>query len=323
MGRPRLRTRTIRTRNKLEILGIALLVFLLVTSVAPVLAAPTSEEPSETTSGAVDPSSVPAPTAAEIEAAERKHAEREEWLAGPEAEKERAETQDSYADVSAGEAEALLVGSFPEALASLNADPGRVLSRLEVEEVLGTHAAIVGNGEGGERQLVETSIPVDSELGGEGKQPVDLDLESTTEGFVPANPLTELQLPATAEGNVVLEGGVEIELPSSDDHQAAPLGEANLFIPEAETSTDTLLSPIAGGVEVSEQLRSAEAPEEVQDRSHRHAGRSDLGNDLSVRRHLGFTVSELVEPGRRRPADAELQPGGDAGRHRPTEDHGL
>jgi hypothetical protein len=105
-------------------------------------------------------------------------------------------------------------------------------------------------------------MPVESELGGEGEQPVDLDLEPAAEGFVPINPLTELQLPATAEGQVVLEEGVKVELPANDDHEAVPLGEANLFIPEAETSTDTLLSPIAGGVEVSEQLRSAEAPEE-------------------------------------------------------------
>jgi hypothetical protein len=253
-GKPRGRQR--------GILGIALTIFLLVVGAAPVLAATNAAESSEVAGGVADPASVPAPTAAEIAAAEERQQEQEEWLAGPQAEKERAESQDAFAELSAGESEELLVEAFPEALASLNADPGRVLSRLEVEKTVGTHAAIVGNGEGGERQLVETSMPVESDLGGEGEQPVDLALEPSGNGFAPANPLTELQLPATAEGQVVLEEGVKIELPASDDHEAVPLGEANLFIPETEASTDTLLSPIAGGVEVSEQLRSAEAPEE-------------------------------------------------------------
>ena len=159
------------------------------------------------------------------------------------------------------EAQSILVESFPEALSSLNEDPGRVITGLEVEKPLGPNAAIIGNGHGGERELLDTSVPVESEVGGEGRQPVDLALERSGNRFVPANPIAELELPAAAEGAIQLHEGVKVRLPTSNDHEAVPLGEENLFFLETERSTDTLLSPVAGGVEISEQLRSRESPD--------------------------------------------------------------
>ena len=49
---------------------------------------------------------------------------------------------------------------------------------------------------------------------------------------------------------------------ASGDHDAELLGDKNLFIPETDIDTDTLVAPIAGGVEVFEQLRSPESPQE-------------------------------------------------------------
>ncbi|HEY2477744.1 MAG TPA: LamG-like jellyroll fold domain-containing protein [Solirubrobacterales bacterium] len=196
-------------------------------------------------------------------AVEAKRREEEAWLASPEAAQEREDSQDAFAEVSGSEAKDLLVEAFPEAMAGLNEDPGRVMTGLKVEKVLGPHAAVVGDGHGGERRLVETSLPIESELGGEGRKPVDLALEPSGGGYVPSNPVAELELPSTAAGSIQLGEGVAVRIPADNGHEAVPLGEENLFIPETEPSTDTLLSPIGRGVEISEQLRSAESPHEL------------------------------------------------------------
>jgi Concanavalin A-like lectin/glucanases superfamily/Putative amidase domain len=240
-------------------LGIASVVFFLAVCAVPVVAAPTNEEVVAVSTPAA--SEIPIPSPSEVATVEARQREEAEWLATPEAAAERAASQHAFAEVSASEASEVLVESFPEALASLNEDPGRVLTEAEVEKPLGAHAAVIDDGNG-EKSLLETSVPVESELGGEGQQVVDLALERDGSGFSPINPIAELELPATAEGSISLHEGITVELPSDDDHEAVPLGEENLFIPETERSTDTLLSPIAGGVEISEQLRSSESPDE-------------------------------------------------------------
>jgi YD repeat-containing protein len=200
---------------------------------------------------------LPAPDFSEIELEEAEHAE---WLLGPEAESQREASRTAYTNLSAGEAGSLLLEAFTEQLKELNADPARVLSELEIEEPLDTYGALVAAGEG-ESAILESSVPVESDLGGEGKAPVDLTLEEQGTDFVPENPLTEVQLPGSAQEPVQLQNGLEVELPASD-HEAETLGEMNLFYPATATDTDTLLAPVAGGVEVFEQLRSPESPEE-------------------------------------------------------------
>ena len=227
--------------------------FLLAATMATVLVAPsasaTEEPPAE---------EFPAPDFTEIEQAEAEHAE---WLLSPEAESQREASRTAHTNLSAAEAGDLLLEAFSEQLKELNADPARVLSGVEIEKPLDTYGALVAAGEG-ESAILESSVPVESELGGEGKAPVDLALEEQGADFVPENPLTEVQLPGSAQEPVQLQDGLEVELPASDDHEAATLGEMNLFYPATATDTDTLLAPVAGGVEVFEQLRSSESPEE-------------------------------------------------------------
>ncbi len=246
-------------RSRRTALGIALVVLLLAICAVPVLAAPAQEAPATGASGGAD--EIPAPSPAEVAAVEAKRREEEEWLASPQAVHERLVSEDAYSEMTAGEARSLINEAFPETMAALNENPGRVLTHLDIENRLGTYAAIVGNGHGEERSLVESSVPVESSLGGEGEKPVDLNLERSGAGFVPANPITQLELPGTAQDSIELGEELKVGLPATGDHEAIPLGEENLFIPETETSTDTLLSPIADGVEISEQLRSEESPE--------------------------------------------------------------
>jgi YD repeat-containing protein len=217
-----------------------------------------ADEPAEEAPPAAE---VPAPTPAEVAGAQQEERELGEWLASPEATRQREASRSAYSELTAAESQNLLVESFPDQLQELNADPGRVISDLEVEKPLGEYGALVAN-EQGERSVLETSVPVESELGGNGKEPVDLALESSGKAVAPANPLSETVLPGSAEDAIRLEGGVSVQLPTSDDHPGQSLGAENLFYPETEATTDTLVSPLAYGTEVSEQLRSPESPEQ-------------------------------------------------------------
>lgn len=240
------------------------------TSAAPVFADPepapssTSDEPPSTSD-----ESLPLPSDEEftkaLEEAEREEekleAERENELATPAAEAEREASRDAYADLSAAGAQNLLLEAFPEDLQELNADPARVLSDLEVEKTLGVYGARVA-GEEGESELVESPIPIESAPPGGEKEPVDLSLERSGAGFVPENPLEETRLPDSAAGPIRLGGGVALADLPGGDASATRLGDKNLFFAETDTTTDTLLAPIASGVEVFEQLRSTESPEQ-------------------------------------------------------------
>jgi sugar lactone lactonase YvrE len=235
----------------------AFALLLLVSSAIPVVAASASEGEE----GSPPATEAPAPSAAELAQIEDQEREYAEWLSSPEAIGQREASRGAYANLSASKAGELLLEAFPGPLNALNADPARVLSGLEIEKPLGTFAALVSDQQG-ERSIVESSVPIESDLGAEDEQPVDLALEQSGEDFVPKNPLTEVKLPNSAEEPIQLQSGVEVELPSSGDHSAQILGGKSLFYPETEVATDTLIAPIAGGIEVFEQLRSPESPEQ-------------------------------------------------------------
>jgi sugar lactone lactonase YvrE len=241
-------------------------VLLIVGSASPVLADPSSDS----SSGAQPASSSNRiPSSAEFTAAlqraeaetSAKEAALKAQLATPQAAHEREASRIAYASLSSTQAQGLLLESFPTQLREINADPARMFSDLDVEKLLGTHGALVRTDEGGSA-IVESSLPVESAVGGEGKRPVDLSLRRAGQSFAPRNPLTELTLPASAEGAIQTQSGVEIKLAASDDHGGVLLGNQNLFYPETEEQTDTLVSPLANGVEVFEQLRSPQSPEQ-------------------------------------------------------------
>jgi Ca2+-binding RTX toxin-like protein len=237
---------------------------LLAVSAAPVLAGPGLQ-------GADGgPAAEPLPSPAEFsralarserEAEERAEA-REAELATPEAEREREASREAYASLTDAEAQSLLVEAFDEELAELDSDAARVVGGLRIEKVLGPNVARVGNAEGG-TELVESSIPIETAGPGEDPAQVDLMLERDGGSFVPHNPLVEVRLPASASGAIQLPSGVEVAgLAGEGNPDAHRLGEEDLFFPGTDTATDTLVSPVTGGVEIFEQLRSPESPEQ-------------------------------------------------------------
>jgi YD repeat-containing protein len=196
---------------------------------------------------------------AELAVAEEEFAQE---LATPAAEQEREASQTAYSQLTSSEASELLIEQFGPTIGQLNEDPGRLLTDMEVEKMLGPNAALVSSPTEG-REIIEGSFPLLSEIGSEEEQPLDLTLEREGDSFVPANPAAPTALPATAEGEVEVGEGVRVQLPTTSDHEAVQVGEMGLFYPETQQTTDTMLAPVAGGVEVFAQLRSPESPEEL------------------------------------------------------------
>ncbi len=227
---------------------------------------PTSPVPTDPMLEPIEDGPLHAPSAEEvqqgIEADERAQATKERWLESEEAVRQREESLHAFTDISATEAEGLLPLFFSEQLAALNGDPARLLTNLEVVKPLGTNAALISEGKG-EFSLLESSIPIESEVGQDSKQPLDLDLERFGDSFIPKNPLADISLPDSALGSVRLASGVQIGLPAGTDSDAQPVEDVGLLYPESEKDTDTVVAPVAAGVEVFQQLRSPQSPETI------------------------------------------------------------
>jgi streptogramin lyase len=193
---------------------------------------------------------------------EKEEAEREVELAGPAAVQERQESEHAYAEASPVEAIQLLQAQFPEQLSLINSDPARFLSDATLTQPLGdgTAGQVVSEGSA---ELLDASIPVlaleaDGDLG-----KVNLTLTEGADGFQPTNPLTDVFIPLSAAEDIeVGVDGIGITAIGADgESEAMPFGEKNIFYADTQTDTDVMVSPVAGGVEISNQLRSVNSPE--------------------------------------------------------------
>jgi YD repeat-containing protein len=254
---------------------------------------PATEEPAPGPIPSSPDEGGPATLEGELESLESEASAHEKWLATPEAIEERDESRTAFDDLTAGEAEALLSETFEKPLEQLDGDPARVLTDLEIEEVVGEHAVLVPDPEGGS-ELVESPIPVRSEVPGEEAKPVDLALQPTEDGFTPDTPATtEIRLPDSLGGEVQLGDGLGFkDLPGDPGVSSARFGDKDLFFSESATDTDTLIAPLSFGVEVFEQLRSPASPEQFRFGLSLPEG-STLGPD-------GSGGAEVVDAGGRR-----------------------
>ncbi|HEV2790501.1 MAG TPA: hypothetical protein VGV69_04300, partial [Solirubrobacterales bacterium] len=197
-----------------------------------------------------------------LESFEEREAEEREALEAPAAVQEREASRHAYEGLSTVEAKQLLTTHFADVLGSLNRDPSRWLSDATLERPLGKTAADVTSE--GDTQLLESSLPVQAENEEGELEKVDLSLEETAAGWEPANPLVEVEIGAEVEEGVeVGDEGVTITQVGAEESAARPLGDKNVFFGEVEEGTDTdlLVSPVSGGVELFDLLRSVDSPE--------------------------------------------------------------
>ncbi len=243
---------------------------LLISSAVPVLAAEPSPELPAEAPASVEAESVQLPDAEDmregIETAEREDAERQRWLESPEAARQREESRYAFARLSVAEAGELLLATFSAELEKLNNEPARFLSDAQLVRPLGEDEVAATVKDEGNELLLDASMPVRTENESGELRKVDLGLEPITGGFEPINPLVDVRIPALANRPVEIgEEGLAVSgLATTDESTAQLLGDKNAFYPEAlgpDSDVDRLISPIAGGVEIFDLLRSAESPE--------------------------------------------------------------
>jgi len=204
----------------------------------------------------------PGQIAEQFESIEREEIAKDEWLKSPEAVRQREESRTLFDDLSLVEAEGTLASVFPEMLKQLDGDPARALSDFQIEEVVSENGALVSDGEGGS-ELVESPIPIRSQIPGEQDKPVDLDLKESDSGFELKTPSTDIRLPGTLGGQIEVGEELAISgLPGDNGVSATRFGDKDLFYANADTDTDTFVAPLARGVEVFQQLRSPKSPEQ-------------------------------------------------------------
>ncbi|HET7445372.1 MAG TPA: 6-bladed beta-propeller [Solirubrobacterales bacterium] len=250
------------SRATLWRLVIATAISAMLIGVVPVLAESPEAPPSAEFEDPVAPPDA-GDVAAGLAVAEQAEHDEEVWLASPEAETEREGSQTAYTDISASDALALLTSQFAEQLEILNADPARFLSDAKLDHTLSeTAAAVTAEGDS---QLLEASIPVRVEDEEGDLSKVDVNLEPTVDGFETANAVADVAIPQTADQGVeVGEDGLAItQAGANSSSNGRRLGDKNIFFPEVHTDTDLLVSPTATGVELFDQLRSADSPEEL------------------------------------------------------------
>ncbi|MGV1047861.1 MAG: DUF6531 domain-containing protein [Solirubrobacterales bacterium] len=199
-----------------------------------------------------------------IRSVEETQQQEQEALEAPAAVQEREESRYAYSNLSLAEAEALFTSKFSEVLASLNNDPARWLTDAKLDRPLGEDETAAQVTSDGTTSLLEGSVPVRTEDEEGELSKVDLGLEKTNDGWVPANPLVEVNIaPSVEEGVEVGDEGLTITQAGAEDSAAQAFGDKNLFFNEVEEGSDTdlLISPTAGGVELFDMLRSVDSPE--------------------------------------------------------------
>lgn len=187
---------------------------------------------------------------------------REEALESPRAVAERESSEYAYVDLTPAEEEELLREHFGPQLRAIDADPARALADVVIDRIDSPTEALVTLE--GEKVLLESEVPLRAPEEDGDLHKVELELEETAAGYEPANPLVDLGLPDSAGEPIrVGEEGLAITPVGTADAAASPLGEEDLFLPAAHEDTSLLLSPIAGGLELSALLASRNSPQRL------------------------------------------------------------
>jgi YD repeat-containing protein len=222
-----------------------------------------ASDPSEIAQPTGEPDSVSVPSEEDVlkalREAEEEQAKREAKLESPVATEEREDSETAFAGLGAPEAEQLLATTFAEQLEDLAGDPARFLSEAKLIRSLGDDGATVRSE--GDTQLMEAGIPVRAEDEGGDLHKVDLSLEADADSYQPENPLVDLDISKSAQAGLEFgEDGIGIAQTGIESSSASRLGDIDLFYPEVATDTDLVVSPIAAGVELFNQLRSSDSP---------------------------------------------------------------
>lgn len=187
-------------------------------------------------------------------------------LASPESRSKRIESRTKFLGVADAVAVAVAEGEFGEQLRGARAPFAldEIAQGRQVREFLDDRTVVLAGQGDKPPLLVESPWPIRT-LDDDGKKRmVDLSLEQTAEGFVPANAVADVQLPARLDGEEGIDvGSVSIVPEGAAEGQLAGGPSDRVIYPNAQMDTDVVITPIDTGVEVFWQLRSPRSPEEL------------------------------------------------------------
>ncbi len=115
---------------------------------------------------------------------------------------------------------------------------------------------------GGERALVQSSVPLRSGVGSGQLAPVSLALEEHGGSFVPANPLVPVSISRSAAGGMSFPLGVSVAPSQAAGGEGAEVVGDSVIYPGTARDTDFLVEPLPEGVETSWQLLSQASSQE-------------------------------------------------------------
>ncbi|HET7417267.1 MAG TPA: NHL repeat-containing protein [Solirubrobacterales bacterium] len=173
-----------------------------------------------------------------------------------------------HADLDRQQVLNLLEGVFEPVLQA----PAGPYDDLEVEDLIGTHAAVVdgdhlpeptGVEVGSPRQppssakyLIDSTLPLKSE-----GEVVDLGLEDVGGALESANPVVSVRIPGELGDGISLPDlGVEVDLLGSPEERTPSLIDSTAVYPNVAPDTDFIVAPTPSGFETFTSFRSPDAP---------------------------------------------------------------
>lgn len=185
---------------------------------------------------------------------------RSEQLRTPEARAERQRSRNRFRDLSTGAALDTGQAAFPHEFKGQLFDGAQPDPGVKVGKRLGNGAYVTQNASG-EKTVLQSSLPLETENVAGEQQPVDLTLASEGTGFRTRNAFVDLRIAPRAGGGVSFPG-FSIAPGGRADATAAESAD-RVFFANTETDADFVVAPRPAGAELGWQLRSPASPERL------------------------------------------------------------
>ncbi len=184
--------------------------------------------------------------------------QREQARATPKARERRARSRTAYGALSNAAALEVLRAKFGDLF---EGPVWQGVPERGFKGFVGDYTARVANGPGEPDAIMESSLPLRVERGGE-KVPVSLALEDRGDALVPEAPLVDLRIGRRAADGISVPGaGVRIRPAGAAGAEATVVNDRVVYPNTGGTDTDFIVVPQPQGAETFWQLRSADAPE--------------------------------------------------------------
>jgi RHS repeat-associated protein len=185
-------------------------------------------------------------------------------LASSEWRERRERSKTEFVGISDEAAEAVAESEFGDELRGARADftLEAMAHGRPVRKFLDDHTVVLAGQGDRPPVLLESPWPVRAVDDDGEKRPIDLSLERTDGGFVPANAAAEVELPEVLSDGVGV-GPVAVVPAGEGEGKLSGRDGDRVTYANALTDTDFVVTPMETGVEVFWQLRSPRAPEEL------------------------------------------------------------